>query len=77
MTPRTDKIAHAGYGSEMYITHMTELARELERENAQLRETLNRTHRAYLCLQGVNEKQAAKTADAMFQVSLPNVKAQR
>ena len=38
MTPRTDKIAHAGYGSEMYITHMTELARELERENARLRE---------------------------------------
>ena len=33
-TPRTDAIAHRGYGPTAYITEMTDFARQLERELA-------------------------------------------
>ena len=36
-TPRTDAIAHRGYGPTAYIAEMTGLARQLERELAELR----------------------------------------
>ena len=62
-----------GNPSNLEAVHIV-YVRELERYNAkELREALNRTHRAYLCLQGINEKQATETADTMFPVSLPNV----
>lgn len=41
-TPRTDEIAHAGLESGPYMCRMTEHARELERENARLREDKRR-----------------------------------
>jgi hypothetical protein len=37
LTPRTDAIAHRGYNESTYIAEMTGLARELERELAELR----------------------------------------
>jgi hypothetical protein len=39
-TPSTDAIAHHGYDEKTYIGHMTAHARELERENARLRDAL-------------------------------------
>jgi hypothetical protein len=36
-TPRTDAIAHRGLGSVAYIAEMTNLARQLERENQTFR----------------------------------------
>lgn len=39
-TPRTDAIALIGLCADSYIAQMTDLARELERENAKLREVI-------------------------------------
>jgi hypothetical protein len=39
-TPRTDAIAHRGYNESAYISEMTSLARELERELAESTESL-------------------------------------
>lgn len=36
-TPRTDAIAHRGYNESAYIAEMTDLARQLERENQTFR----------------------------------------
>ena len=39
-TPRTDAIAHQGLGSVAYIAEMTDFARQLERELAELTQSL-------------------------------------
>jgi hypothetical protein len=36
-TPRTDAIAHRGYNESAYIAEMTDLSRQLERENKTFR----------------------------------------
>ncbi len=39
-TPRTDAIAHRGYNESAYIAEMTSLARQLERELAEVMQSL-------------------------------------
>ena len=46
LTPRTDAIAHRGYGPTAYIAEMTGLARQLERELASKDAHADEIHKA-------------------------------